>query len=46
MTAFIVETTALLERTPGVLHALLAGLPRSWTDTPDVPGMSRRNPDG
>jgi hypothetical protein len=28
--AFLDETTALLERTPRVVHELLAGLPRSW----------------
>lgn len=37
MTSFITETTELLRRTPGVLRALLADLPPSWTDTPDVP---------
>ena len=36
MTGFISETTALLERTPRVLDALLVGLPESWTDTADV----------
>src|SRR5919106_6088516 len=36
MTGFISETTALLERTPRVLNALLVGLPDSWTDTADV----------
>lgn len=36
MTGFITETTALLERTPAVLRALLIGLPEAWTDTPDV----------
>jgi hypothetical protein len=36
MTGFISETTALLERTPRVLDALLVGLPDSWTDTADV----------
>ena len=37
MAAFIDETTNVLRRTPGVLRALLAGLPESWTDTADVP---------
>jgi hypothetical protein len=36
MSDFVTETTDLLRRTPGVLHALLAGLPDRWTDTPDV----------
>jgi hypothetical protein len=36
MTAFVAEVTALLERTPRVLNALLVGLPDSWTDTADV----------
>jgi hypothetical protein len=36
MTGFIAETTALLERTPAVLRALLIGLPQGWTDTPDL----------
>jgi hypothetical protein len=34
---FLGDTTDLLRRTPRVLHALLAGLPDAWTDTPDVP---------
>ncbi len=38
MTTFILETTALLERTPVLLRALLVGLPESWTGTPDVEG--------
>ena len=33
---FLAETTALLERTPGVVRALLDGLPDSWLDTPDT----------
>jgi len=37
MSTFIVETTDLLRRTPGVLRTLLIGLPESWTDTADVP---------
>ena len=37
MARFIDETTNVLRRTPAVLHALLAGLPESWTDTTDVP---------
>lgn len=37
MTAtFLAETTALLERTPRVVHALLDGLPESWLGTPDT----------
>jgi hypothetical protein len=36
MSEFIAETTALLERTPQVLRALLVGLPDAWTDTPDT----------
>jgi hypothetical protein len=36
VSSFIRETTALLERTPAVLRALLIGLPESWTRTPDV----------
>jgi hypothetical protein len=38
MTSFMTDTTALLERTPGVLRALLVGLPAAWTETPDVEG--------
>jgi len=37
MTNFVAETTAILERTPQLLRALLAGVPESWTDTTDVP---------
>ncbi len=33
----IAEPLALLRRTPDVLRALLAGLPETWTDTPDTP---------
>ncbi len=36
MSDFLTETSDLLRRTPGVLRALLAGLPNRWTDTPDV----------
>jgi len=36
LTDFIADTTALLQRTPQVLRALLAGLPEAWTDTPDT----------
>jgi hypothetical protein len=36
MTTFLAETTALLERTPQLLHTLLVGLPPAWTDTPDT----------
>ena len=32
---FLPETTALLERTPRVVRALLEGLPESWLDAPD-----------
>ena len=35
---FLAETTDLLERTPVVLRALLAGLPESWRDTADTEG--------
>jgi hypothetical protein len=35
--AFLADTTALLERTPRVVHALLDGLPDTWLDTPDTP---------
>ena len=35
---FLVETTDLLRRTPGVLRALLADLPESWAGTPDKEG--------
>ena len=34
--AFLDETAAPLERTPRVVHELLAGLPRSWLGTPDT----------
>jgi DinB superfamily len=34
---FLAETTALLERTPVVVHALLDGLPEPWLNTPDTP---------
>ena len=33
---FLYETTALLERTPRVVRALLDGVPASWLDTPDT----------
>jgi hypothetical protein len=36
MTTFLVETTALLDRTPQLLRILLVGLPPAWTDTPDT----------
>jgi hypothetical protein len=36
MTGFLAETTALLARTPEVLRSLLIGLPKTWTDEPDV----------
>jgi hypothetical protein len=34
---FLADTTALLERTPRVVHSLLDGLPDTWLDTPDTP---------
>jgi hypothetical protein len=34
---FLAETTALLDRTPRVVRALLDGLPETWLDTPDTP---------
>jgi hypothetical protein len=36
MTGFLAEATDLLGRTPALLRDLLAGLPASWTDTPDT----------
>lgn len=36
MSDFLNDQRDLLRRTPQVLRALLAGLPASWTDTPDV----------
>lgn len=36
MSGFLSDTTDLLARTPALLHTQLAGLPDSWTDTPDV----------
>ncbi|HEX7346107.1 MAG TPA: DinB family protein [Candidatus Limnocylindrales bacterium] len=33
----LAETTALLDRTPRVVRALLDGLSDSWLDTPDAP---------
>ena len=38
MSGFLDDTTALLERTPAVVRALLAGLPEDWVETPDVEG--------
>jgi DinB superfamily len=35
--SFLAETTALLERTPRVLHALLDGLPDAWLEGRDTP---------
>ena len=35
--SFLAETTALLERTPRVLHGLLGDLPDSWLDGRDTP---------
>jgi hypothetical protein len=34
---FLAETRALLERTPGVLRALLSGMPEKWLDGRDTP---------
>ena len=34
---FLAETTALLDRTPRVVRALLDGLPGPWLGTPDTP---------
>lgn len=34
---FVAETTALLERTPRVLHELLGGLPDGWLEGRDTP---------
>lgn len=34
---FLDETTALLDRTPRVVRALLGGLPDTWLGTPDTP---------
>jgi hypothetical protein len=36
VTDFLHDTTDLLRRTPDLLRALLAGLPETWTRTPDV----------
>jgi hypothetical protein len=36
--AFLDESTALLERTPHVLHELLDGLPDGWLGEPDTVG--------
>src|SRR3990170_1763563 len=33
----LAEPMEILRRAPDVLRALLAGLPESWTDTPDTP---------
>jgi hypothetical protein len=38
MTSYVLDTTALLARTPAVLRGLLVGLPETWTGTPDVAG--------
>ena len=35
---FLAEQSALLERTPTVIRALLSGLPDEWLDTPDSAG--------
>lgn len=43
MVDFMTETTDLLRRTPELLR-MIAGLPQSWTDTPDTPdGWRPRN---
>jgi len=34
----LADTTDVLRRTPGILRALLANAPESWTNTPDVEG--------
>jgi hypothetical protein len=36
MSTYLTDTVDLLRRTPAVVSALLAGVPDSWTDTPDV----------
>jgi hypothetical protein len=36
MSTFLTDTVDVLRRTPGVISALLAGVPNSWTQTPDV----------
>ncbi len=38
MNDFLRETIDLLRRTPDVVRALLAGLPASWAETPDIDG--------
>jgi len=38
MSDFLGETTDLLRRTPGVLRALLSGLPETWGATADTEG--------
>jgi hypothetical protein len=38
LTSYIIETSALLARTPEVLRTLLTGLPVAWTETPDAAG--------
>jgi len=38
VTSFLVNATALLERTPRVVRSVLEGLPQIWLDTPDTPG--------
>nr|MBA2381308.1 DinB family protein [Chloroflexota bacterium] len=38
MSAFLADTVDVLRRTPTVVSALLAGIPDTWTDTPDVAG--------
>jgi hypothetical protein len=36
MSDFLADTTDLLRRTPTVVTALLGGVPRAWTETPDT----------
>jgi hypothetical protein len=43
MSDFIAETTALLERTPQVLRALLAGLPSAVVEAPGAEGWSPKD---
>jgi hypothetical protein len=40
----LAETTALLERTPRVVHSPLDGLPDTWLETPDTPDGWTPNP--
>ena len=38
MNTFLADTHAVLHRMPAIVSALLAGVPESWTETPDVAG--------